>query len=44
MNLYIIRRSNGWKNVQELEAAAAKSRRIGDEEMPSDTAGGSAAT
>lgn len=36
MKLYAIRRRNGWKNAQELEAAAAVSRRIGDEEMSSD--------
>lgn len=36
MQMYVIRRRNGWKNAGELEAAAAKSRRIGDEEMPSD--------
>lgn len=36
MKTYAIRRRNGWKNAEELEAAAAKSRRIGDEEMPRD--------
>lgn len=36
MKLYAIRRRNGWKNAAELEAAAAVSRRIGDEEMSSD--------
>jgi thiamine biosynthesis protein ThiC len=36
MKLYVIRRRNGWKNGKELEAAAAKSRRIGDEDMPGD--------
>lgn len=36
MQLYVIRRRNGWKNADELEKAAAKSRRIGDEEMSSD--------
>lgn len=36
MQLYVIRRRNGWKSGQDLEAAAAKSRRIGDEEMPGD--------
>jgi len=34
MKIYAIRRRNGWNNAEELEAAAAKSRRIGDEEMP----------
>ena len=36
MQLYAIRRRNGWKNSEELEAAAAVSRRIGDQEMPGD--------
>lgn len=36
MQLYVIRRRNGWKNAEELQAAAAVSRRIGDEEMSSD--------
>jgi thiamine biosynthesis protein ThiC len=36
MKLYVIRRRNGWKNGKELEAAAAKSRRIGDQDMPKD--------
>lgn len=36
MKLYAIRRRNGWKDAQELEAAAAVSRRIGDEEMSGD--------
>lgn len=34
MELYIIRRRNAWKTPQELEEAAARSRRIGNEEMP----------
>jgi hypothetical protein len=34
METFVIRRRNGWKNPQELEAAAALSRRIGDNEMP----------
>jgi hypothetical protein len=33
METFVIRRRNGWKNAQELEAAAAVSRRIGDQEM-----------
>jgi hypothetical protein len=34
METFVIRRRNAWKSPQELEAAAAKSRRIGDQEMP----------
>jgi len=33
MQTYVIRRRNAWKNAQELEAAAALSRKIGDTEM-----------
>jgi Protein of unknown function (DUF4242) len=33
MDLYVIRRPGAWNNLQELEAAAAKSAKIGDEEM-----------
>lgn len=33
MNLYVIRRPSAWANQQELEAAAAKSARIGNEQM-----------
>jgi sporulation protein YlmC with PRC-barrel domain len=33
MNTYIIRRRNAWKNPQELEATAALSLRIGNDEM-----------
>jgi sporulation protein YlmC with PRC-barrel domain len=33
MNTYIIRRYNAWKNAQELEATAARSLRIGNDEM-----------
>jgi hypothetical protein len=36
MNLYVIRRPSGWRTGDELQAAAARSRRIGDEEMPAD--------
>ena len=36
MELYVIRRPSGWQTPNELEAAAARSKRIGDEEMPSD--------
>ena len=34
MNLYVIRRPSAWVNLQELEAAGAKSARIGNDEMP----------
>lgn len=34
MKLYVIRRPSAWANGKELEAAAAKSARIGNEEMP----------
>jgi len=33
MNLYIIRRAAAWADIEELEAAGAKSAKIGDEEM-----------
>jgi hypothetical protein len=33
MQLYAIRRRGAWKTPQELEAAAAKSSQIGNEEM-----------
>ena len=36
MNLYVIRRADGWGTAQELAAAAARSRFVGDEEMPGD--------
>jgi hypothetical protein len=36
MNLYVIRRPSGWRTPEQLEAAAARSRRVGDEEMPGD--------
>ena len=34
MDLYVIRRPSAWANVAELEAAGAKSGKIGNEEMP----------
>ena len=34
MELYITRRPTAWANLQELEAAGAKSARIGNDEMP----------
>ena len=33
MELYVIRRPSAWANVQELEAAGAKSAKVGNEEM-----------
>jgi hypothetical protein len=36
MDTYVIRRRNGWKTPGELEEAAVKSRRVGDEEMSDD--------
>jgi len=33
MKLYAIRRPSAWADAQELEAAAAKSARIGNDEM-----------
>jgi Nickel responsive protein SCO4226-like len=33
MKTFVIRRRNAWKSPQELEAVAARSRRIGDNEM-----------
>ena len=36
MNTYVIRRKNAWKTPEELQAVAARSRRVGDEEMSAD--------
>jgi Protein of unknown function (DUF4242) len=36
MNLYVIRRPSGWRTPEELQAAAARSKRVGDEEMSAD--------
>jgi hypothetical protein len=33
MDLYVIRRPNGWKTPAELQATAAKSGKVGNEEM-----------
>ena len=35
MELYVIRRPSGWDTGKELEAAAARSSQVGDEEMSS---------
>src|SRR6476646_87807 len=36
MNLYAIRRPSGWRTTEELQAAAARSKQVGDEEMSAD--------
>ena len=36
MQTFIIRRREAWKDPQELEAVAARSKQIGDEEMSDD--------
>jgi thiamine biosynthesis protein ThiC len=36
MELYAILRRNGWKTGADLEAAAARSTQVGDEDMPDD--------
>lgn len=33
MELYVVRRPSAWANLQELEAAGAKSAKVGNEEM-----------
>jgi Nickel responsive protein SCO4226-like len=33
MDLYVIRRPSAWANMEELEAAGAKSAKVGNEEM-----------
>lgn len=34
MKTYVIRRRNAWKTAEELQATAAVSKRIGDDDMP----------
>jgi hypothetical protein len=34
MNTYVILRRSGWSSADELAAAAERSRRVGEEEMP----------
>jgi hypothetical protein len=36
MNLYAIRRPSGWRTPEQLQAAAARSKHVGDEEMSAD--------
>jgi hypothetical protein len=36
MNLYAILRRGGWRSAEDLEQAAARSTKVGNEEMPAD--------
>jgi Nickel responsive protein SCO4226-like len=36
MKMYVIRRATGWGNPEELQATAARSGQVGDEEMSDD--------
>jgi hypothetical protein len=36
MNTYVILRRGGWRSPEDLQAAAARSTRVGDEEMSDD--------
>ena len=36
MKLYVIRRPSGWRTLEELQAGAARSAQVGDEEMSAD--------
>jgi hypothetical protein len=36
MNTYVILRRSGWKSPEELQEAAARSSKVGDEEMSDD--------
>jgi hypothetical protein len=36
MNTYVILRRSGWRSPEELQEAAARSKAVGDEEMPED--------
>jgi len=36
MDTYVILRRGGWRSGEDLEAAAARSLAVGDEEMPDD--------
>jgi hypothetical protein len=36
MNLYAVLRRSGWKSPADLEEAAKRSAKVGDEEMPDD--------
>ena len=36
MDLYVILRRHGWKTADDLKEAAARSKKVGDEDMPDD--------
>jgi Protein of unknown function (DUF4242) len=36
MNTYVILRRSGWRTPEDLGEAAARSRKVGDEDMPDD--------
>ncbi len=36
MDMYVILRRSGWRSAEELQEAAARSTRVGDEEMSDD--------
>ena len=36
MKLYAIRRPSGWQSPEQIQATAARSLRVGDDEMPTD--------
>jgi uncharacterized protein DUF4242 len=36
MNMYAILRRSGWRSPEELQVAAERSGKVGDEEMPDD--------
>ena len=36
MNTYVILRRSGWRSGEELQEAAARSKAVGDEQMPDD--------
>ncbi|GAC1437538.1 MAG: hypothetical protein NVSMB51_11790 [Solirubrobacteraceae bacterium] len=36
MNTYVILRRSGWRSAEDLQAAAARSAKVGDEEMSND--------
>jgi len=36
VNLYAIRRPSGWRTPEQLQAAAARSKQVGDEQMSAD--------
>jgi len=36
VNTYAILRRNGWRTPEDLEAAAVRSKHVGDEQMPDD--------